>query len=122
VLGAFGDGLGPVFERAVLRERLRRHRRELRTAGQRMSVRVNGLADDARPDVAAPSGERLTAREVDVLRLMARGSTNGAIAAELVVAEGTVKFHVKNILRKLGATNRADAVSRYLRLAAGAGA
>ena len=122
VLGAFGDGLGPLFERAVLRERLRRHRRELRSAGQRMSVRVSGLADDARPAVAAPSGERLTAREVDVLRLMARGSTNGAIAAELVVAEGTVKFHVKNILRKLGATNRADAVSRYLRLAAGAGA
>ena len=122
VLGAFGDGLGPLFERAVLRERLRRHRRELRSAGQRMSVRVPGLADDARPEVAVPSGERLTAREGDVLRLMARGSTNGAIAAELAVAEGTVKFHVKNILRKLGATNRADAVSRYLRLAAGTGA
>jgi DNA-binding CsgD family transcriptional regulator len=119
-LGAFRDGLGPLFERAVLRERLRRHRRELRAAAQRMSGRVNGLAEDAHSAVAVPSGERLTPREVDVLRLMARGSTNGAIAAELVVAEGTVKFHVKNILRKLDAANRADAVSRYLRLAAGA--
>ena len=57
----------------------------------------------------------LTARELDVLRLLARGQTNLAIARALVVREGTVKYHVKNILRKLGATSRADAVSRYAR-------
>jgi len=50
-----------------------------------------------------------------VLALLARGRTNLAIADALVVREGTVKYHVKNILRKLGATNRADAVSRYVR-------
>ena len=43
-----------------------------------------------------------------------------AFANALVVREGTVKYHVKNILRKLGATSRADAVSRYVR-AMGAG-
>jgi DNA-binding NarL/FixJ family response regulator len=47
---------------------------------------------------------------------MVRGETNGAIARELVVTEGTIKFHVKNILRKLHAANRAEATSRYLRL------
>ena len=54
------------------------------------------------------------------MRLLARGYTNVAIANELVVREGTVKYHVKNILRKLGATSRADAVSRFVR-ASGSG-
>jgi DNA-binding NarL/FixJ family response regulator len=57
----------------------------------------------------------LTPRELEVLRLLARGLTNLAIANALVVREGTVKYHVKNILRKLGATSRADAVSRFVR-------
>ena len=47
---------------------------------------------------------------------MSDGSTNAAIANELVISEGTVKSHVKHILRKLRASNRAEAVSRYLRL------
>jgi len=51
-----------------------------------------------------------------VLRLMARGDSNKAIATELVVSEGTVKFHVKNILRKLSAANRVEAASRYMQL------
>ena len=59
--------------------------------------------------------DALTAREIEVLRLLARGQTNLEIARTLVVREGTIKYHVKNILRKLGATSRADAVSRYAR-------
>ena len=47
---------------------------------------------------------------------MVAGQTNSSIARELVVSEGTVKFHVKNVLRKLHASNRAEATSRYLRL------
>ena len=70
------------------------------------------------PDVVVT--DMLTARELEVMRLLARGQTNLAIANALVVREGTVKYHVKNILRKLGATSRADAVSRYVR-ASGAG-
>jgi DNA-binding NarL/FixJ family response regulator len=46
---------------------------------------------------------------------MARGKTNRAIANALIVREGTIKYHVKNILRKLGATSRADAVARHAR-------
>jgi DNA-binding NarL/FixJ family response regulator len=58
----------------------------------------------------------LTRREIDVLELMVRGDTNAAIARDLVLSVGTVKFHVKNILRKLNAANRAEATSRYLRM------
>jgi DNA-binding NarL/FixJ family response regulator len=47
---------------------------------------------------------------------MVHGETNAAIARHLVVSEGTVKFHVKNILRKMHAANRAEATSRYLRM------
>jgi two-component system NarL family response regulator len=57
------------------------------------------------------SGERLTTREVEILTLMARGSSNKAIGRELGISEGTVKTHVKSILQKLDATSRTEAVS-----------
>jgi DNA-binding NarL/FixJ family response regulator len=66
--------------------------------------------------------ERLTPREWDVLRNLASGKTNAQIATGLFVTEGTVKSHVKHILRKLGATNRTEAVARYHRLISTAGA
>ncbi len=59
---------------------------------------------------AVVTGDELTERELEVLRLMARGSTNPQIASQLSVAEGTVRFHVSNILRKLGLENRTQAV------------
>ncbi len=55
--------------------------------------------------------EVLTAREVQILELMAKGMSNARIAAQLVISEGTVKQHVKHILRKLRAGNRVEAVS-----------
>ena len=111
-----------MFERAVLRETLQLHHRELQSAVKWMSGRLGQLAaegSDFGPNEnggADPAlADALTARELEVLRLLARGQTNLAIANALVVREGTVKYHVKNILRKLGATSRADAVSRYVR-------
>jgi DNA-binding CsgD family transcriptional regulator len=62
----------------------------------------------------------LTARERDVLSLMADGASNASIASDLVISQATVKSHVRHILRKLGATNRTEAVSRYHALANGA--
>jgi DNA-binding NarL/FixJ family response regulator len=57
------------------------------------------------PDLAA-----LTAREVEVLALIGRGRTNGEIAAELFVSEGTVKTHVNHVFTKLRLRDRAAAV------------
>lgn len=55
--------------------------------------------------------EELTAREVEVLRLMARGRTNKQLASELRISEHTVKFHVSSVLGKLGARTRTEAVT-----------
>lgn len=57
----------------------------------------------------------LTAREVEVLTWVARGRSNAEIARGIFVTEGTVKVHVKNILRKLGASDRTAAVTTALR-------
>jgi DNA-binding CsgD family transcriptional regulator len=127
IAARYAEGVTAVFERAVLRDMLQLHHHELRSGVEWMSARLSQLAGAggagdgaALADGPDPSGaEALTARELDVLRLLARGQTNQEIAQALVVREGTVKYHVKNILRKLGATSRADAVSRYARSAQG---
>jgi DNA-binding NarL/FixJ family response regulator len=59
----------------------------------------------------ATSKNPFSAREREVFRLMAEGCSNKEIAAALVIAESTAKFHVLSILHKLGATTRAQAVA-----------
>ena len=67
-------------------------------------------------DESDPNGsEPLTAREVEVLELLAQGLPNKSIAARLGISDQTVKFHVASICGKLGAANRTDAARRALR-------
>ncbi len=122
VVGRYAEELSGVFERAVLRHTLELHRAELASAVHWLGTRLSRLEDAGelmRPRTAGapdlPGTDALTPRELEVLHLLARGNTNRAIARALVVREGTIKYHVKNILRKLGATSRADAVAKYVR-------
>ena len=64
---------------------------------------------------ATLAANTLTEREQEVLNLLVSGTANADIAAELCVSVATVKFHVSSILAKLGAANRAEAVSLALR-------
>jgi DNA-binding NarL/FixJ family response regulator len=81
-----------------------------------LSPSVTGRVIARMAAAPGPDGERerrledLTPREREVLTLIARGRTNGEIAADLVIEESTVKTHVKRILRKLGARDRVQAV------------
>ncbi len=75
----------------------------------RLLRQVNNSAGPALP-------EPLTEREMEVLRLLARGRQNKEIAGELVISERTVKFHVSAILAKLGVGNRTEAVSKASQL------
>jgi non-specific serine/threonine protein kinase len=91
------------------------------TAGERLSV-VAAIAEalprrqpaepraDERSSVAPSYGE-LTAREREVVVLLARGCSNREIAAALVISTGTAGLHVKHILHKLGCTSRAQAAA-----------
>ena len=55
-------------------------------------------------------GPDLTDREVDITRLVVAGKTNKEIGASLKITEGTVKVHIRHVLKKLGAGGRADAI------------
>ncbi|HEX6025756.1 MAG TPA: LuxR C-terminal-related transcriptional regulator [Solirubrobacter sp.] len=125
-LARFARGFAAIYERAVLLHRLRTQRVELRRIASWADARSVELTDgviDLAHDREAPAVDRpaarlddlLTPRETDVLEHMVRGESNADIARALVVSEGTVKFHVKNILRKLNVSNRAEATAHYLR-------
>jgi NarL family two-component system response regulator LiaR len=83
---------------------------------QRLSVvLLRRLAEDRRTP-AAPSGPGLTPREQEVLRLVAEGKTNAAIAERLFVSVSTVKVNVEHIIDKLGVSDRTQAAVRAIEL------
>ncbi len=125
LLGLFAEGLGFAFERTICQDQLVALRDRLEEQARSVADLIDGLgeADVLGPDrppvtprpsyvVSGPLAE-LTRRELEVLRHLADGASNDQIAARLFISAGTVKTHVKHLLHKLGAANRAEAVSRY---------
>jgi DNA-binding CsgD family transcriptional regulator len=131
VIGLFAQGFGFALERAVLAEQLQQLRATMGQVGAGLQAfaaegtyPVNVLDSPSLavgwhpPPVLQINGASgadadLTRREIDVFQLMAQGETNQRIARRLSISEGTVKSHVKHILRKLSAANRAEAVARW---------
>jgi DNA-binding NarL/FixJ family response regulator len=112
--------VGSQSERARLRSELNG---SAVVAGEFASIaaaRAAGIEADAIVLAADPVDEEigvepLTAREIEVLALLAEGLPNKAIAARLGISDQTVKFHVSAITGKLGAANRTDVVRRAAR-------
>lgn len=136
-LWAFAEGFGFAVDRALLFERLNAQRAEVRRLVAKTNQALNDLTDaELRMTREAPSAQRLagvaastllppnfnhaagllTPREHEVVALLAEGATNSAICRKLVVSEATVKSHVKNVMRKLRANNRSEAVAKYRKI------
>jgi DNA-binding CsgD family transcriptional regulator/tetratricopeptide (TPR) repeat protein len=91
--------------------------RELELLARRARLDLVGLRpEDAARGAAADAGLGLTARERQVLQLLARGYTNRQVAAELVISTKTASVHVSHILRKLGVSSRLEAAAVAPRL------
>src|SRR3954467_2217862 len=102
---AFEAGVDAVVSKTV-------HPVSLRTMLREICQGNVALRQQRRGTPAAQPDCPLTDRELEILRLVAEGYTNGRIAAELWVTEQTVKFHLSNTYRKLGVANRTEA-ARY---------
>jgi DNA-binding CsgD family transcriptional regulator len=133
MLTMFTEGFGYALQRASLLDRLGSLKSAVRSMANGVSSMIDEMPDHGMGStrvhseppqlhgiaaigfsVEQPEAElTLTRRELDVLRLMAAGETNAGVGSRLFISEGTVKSHVKHILRKLGAANRAEAVSRW---------
>lgn len=130
-VSAFASEFGVMFEHATLAERSNQQRADwaatLRTTIEGLETMAVSARSPLPPDAALAGppvaaeidtivdrSRLLTERERQVVMLVAAGATNKIIARELVLSVDTVKTHVKNVMGKLRATSRAEAVARYL--------
>ncbi|MGQ4600934.1 LuxR C-terminal-related transcriptional regulator [Nocardia sp. R6R-6] len=109
--------LGVCFARLGLATRRTRQVNLLRTSTRSWAEDIETPSRTELSTTPAHAGpplvEPLTDREIDVLRLILTGASNSVIAEELVITIDTVKSHVKRVLRKLGAGNRAELIAQY---------
>ena len=90
--------------------------RQVRRGGAPMSSHIARMVVTAfrEPIQAEPRGLRLSVREAEILRLLARGHRSKEIADELGIAVGTVNTHVRHVYEKLHVRSRAEAVARFM--------
>ncbi|MCK9249449.1 MAG: helix-turn-helix transcriptional regulator [Solirubrobacteraceae bacterium] len=140
LLGSYVHAVTAALELVVLRMRAAELLSEVRQASSSIQALARemtdapvtlpvdqgfGLTFPTRDPLGTPAGfasdevrARLTEREIRVAELLSEGMSNREIAASLVLSPETVKSHVSSILRKLDASNRAEAVSRLARMTA----
>jgi len=127
---SFGQTLGRVHEQLTTREQFGGQRsaaEDLQRAARRamsidadieLSVDPLGISRESRGEAQVPTADRsranLTARQRETLDLVLRGYTNAQIAERLIISVTTVKSHVRAILHRVGAVNRAEAIARYV--------
>jgi len=98
----------------ALLEKLRSQAGELK--GYILTI-LAAFGETGRASIPQPLVEPLSDRELEVLRLVAEGMSNGEIAQRLIVSVGTVKSHVHSIINKIGVSSRTQAVARARKLA-----
>lgn len=112
IVGAVQAGAKGYLLKGAPRDEIFKAIRVLKEGGTLLQpVVVSKLMQHVRADREDQPVETLTDREMEVLRLLGRGSTNREIGTALVITERTVKFHISSILGKLGAGNRTEAVT-----------
>jgi DNA-binding CsgD family transcriptional regulator len=126
LLWTLAAGIGWAMERLAAQDGAGASRTDLELAAlpaQSVPAPTPGPAVTV-PEAGSTAGRlrTLTAREHEVLQLMAEGASNASIGEALVISQATVKSHVRHILRKLGAANRTEAVSLFLAVGARASA
>lgn len=125
---SFAEGFGRIYEHAELRRRLVEQRDLVAAAATAALETVSTVGGPIELAADSTLGKQLTGaaldtsvtaaltpREREVADLMAAGCTNAAIGRQLVVEPATVKSHMRSILRKLGASNRSQAIAMMLR-------
>ena len=100
--------LGFFLKDQLSADELQRAVRAVQTGETTLGKGVSNLI--AKSLATAQSSDQLSDRELDVIRLLARGLGNKEIAKELFISESTVKFHVHNICKKFGCSNRTQVV------------
>lgn len=117
----YRESFGYAVDRALLLDRFEALREELAEdpfgAGPGLGVLTSPTVAPPAPSAPVDREEaNLSRREREVLDLLGEGCSSATIARRLVISESTVKTHVKGILRKLGASNRTEAVARWHQL------
>jgi ATP/maltotriose-dependent transcriptional regulator MalT len=110
-LAAVLQATGEAGEARVLADKARETARRLGAEPLLAELRTIGGAPERRSAQAGPAGQALTARESEILTLVADGRSNGEIGKQLFISTKTVSVHVSNILAKLGASGRTEAAA-----------